>query len=303
MAYSLGYRFKKREYTKFVRTELFPPIPKHFKSLCIGTKSRNLGDALVLTPLFSKLATHYPDLSLSSFIRAFNPVVLENHPLKLTIKRGPKILFGDDINTGGGHLIAQKLRSFDLPFQEDEIRPEIHLSPSEIVEAKLTLQQLFKDHKNPKDLWVIHPWGKTWSSLMDSEAWSEVLKSIPRDARILQVGLPGETAIPGAEFYAIDPSHHGSARRLFAIIREAQHFIGVDSGPMHIATAFRVPSLILIKSPRPGMLIPGLEMRNGVPYFHPLTRPFANLYDSNSHVEIDQVDFKQAVHDWIESQA
>ncbi len=90
---------------------------------------------------------------------------------------------------------------------------------------------------------------------------------------------------------------------MFAIISNAKYFIGVDSGPMHTAAAFKVDSLILIQSDHPGSLSDAMGLRHEVPYFHPRVRKFANLYADHSLVEVNSSKFIKSVPDWIKSRS
>lgn len=300
MRSSLWYRLKKLETSRLRGTAFYPPIPEAFEHLCIGTKSRNLGDALVLTPLFSKLKEHYPAMRITGFVRAFNPVVLKHSPDFFPIERGPKALYGDDLNLGSGHLIEQKFNALGLSYRKEEIRPQIHLSPDERKIACEILSGLFSEEKMNSPLWVIHPSGHTWRSVLPDQIWEKWLKTLPHQHRILQLGIPGDSPIPGASLFQIDPSTQESARVVFALIQAASFFIGVDSGPMHVAAAFQIPSLILVKTKHTGDLKTAMENRDHLPYFHPLVRPFANLYVQNQHVELNSPKFEKDVYQWIE---
>src|SRR5262249_34084938 len=69
--------------------------------------------------------------------------------------------------------------------------------------------------------------------------------------RFWQVGTEGEGAVQGCEYYFQLPEWRRSARRLFALMTHAQMFIGADSHAMHVARAFDVPSLILLRDGDP----------------------------------------------------
>ena len=286
MSVSLWSRLLSIETSRIRGTNFFPPPPSSFKEICIGTKSRNLGDALVLTPLFLKLKQNDPEIKLSGFIRAFNPVVLKGFPFKVAIRRGPKELYGDDVNLGSGHLIQQKLQAFGLDYTVSDIRPVLFLSDAEINEAEETLKSIFNSQDQIPPFWVIHPWGKTWRNLLPVERWQSWMRHVPKGHHILQIGVPGEDRIPGTFFYEINPRSYDSARALFAVIKKAFAFMGIDSGPMHIAAAFRTPSLIFVKTQKYGDLSEGMKMRNHLAYFHPQVRPFANLYSDHLHLEV-----------------
>ena len=300
MKQSWWSRIRKLETSALKKTDFYPALPQRFDQLCLGTKSRNLGDALVLTPLFLKLKEKYPHINLSGFIRAFNPVVLQEFPFPIPIERGPQSLFGDDLNSGSGHLIEQKLQAFHLPYAEREIRPVIFLSEGEKARADDQLRKIFPQKDPLSPLWIIHPWGKTWKNLVAIEVWESWISLIPENHRVLQVGLPGEERVQGASFYEIDPRTFDSARELFAILQRAHAFLGIDSGPMHVASAFQVPACILVKTSFEGVLKEAMHMRKEAPYFDPRVRPFANLYVDQHQVEVISSSFRVSVCEWIE---
>src|SRR5947209_4700468 len=99
-------------------------------AICIATKSRNLGDALVLTTLPAKLKEKFPKLRIFTYPRGFNPVVFAHNPAVAGVQRLPRAVYGDDTNWGAGNLIQLKERFFGLEASA-EPRPEIHLTPGE----------------------------------------------------------------------------------------------------------------------------------------------------------------------------
>jgi hypothetical protein len=100
--------------------------------------------------------------------------------------------------------------------------------------------------------------------------------------RFWQVGVPGQVAIRGCEAHWLLPQQRSACRRLFALLERASAFIGVDSGPMHVAAAFRVPSLVLT----PVVDVPKrLALRDSTPYFLHRNREVCFLYGFNRHLE------------------
>src|SRR3954467_13999535 len=71
------------ELAKFAKTDFFPNRPgtlEGFPFVCLGTKSRTIGDALMLTTLPAKIRARYPNMELYAYPRGFNPVVFCGNP-------------------------------------------------------------------------------------------------------------------------------------------------------------------------------------------------------------------------------
>lgn len=66
-------------------------------------------------------------------------------------------------------------------------------------------------------------------------------------------GLNMKTIIVGHQEAAIDGAEvfNGSIRELMQVIKDASLFIGIDSGPSHIAASLRIPSLVFFGSVNP----------------------------------------------------
>jgi hypothetical protein len=198
----------------------------------------------LLSTLPGKLKTRYPDLKIYTYPRGFNSVIFHGNPYVDGVQWLPDAVYGDDCNLGTGHLIQRKERFFDVPVSEN-VRPEIYLTDKE----KQWADRLFKHTPSHRadllPLCILHPWGKTRSSVLTNEVWEKVVSQNLGRIRFWQVGIEGQTAIPGCERHLLLPRGYAHARKLFAAMSRADLFIGVDSGPMHVARAFALPSLIL----------------------------------------------------------
>lgn len=68
----------------------------------------------------------------------------------------------------------------------------------------------------------------------------------------------------------------------------ADAFVGVDSGPMHVARAFGVPSLVFLREPH-GMDFQTLfKTRAETPHYLRQNRKYLFLYSENVHIAVDQ---------------
>lgn len=257
--------------------------------ICIGTKSRNLGDALILTRLPEVLKKRYPKLRIYTFPRAFNPVVFYGNPHVAGIRYLPKRVFGDDCSWEMGHLIQQKERFFGLSVDSDsEVRPQLFLQDSETARARKFLEREFKNIKTEgeaeKPLCVLHPSGATWKNLLPQEFWSSIIQRWSHRYHFLSLGMRGDVPIPGSTALFFSKKRPWEARRLFAVLSQAQLFVGIDSGPMHAARAFQIPSLIFVSGQDPEVMF---ENRQKFPYFLVGNRRYSALYQSNTHVRVD----------------
>lgn len=274
----LGSHVPRTELVRFKDVDFFPPTPQleTMSRICIGSKTRTIGDALMLSTLPGLLKAKYPALKIDTYPRAFNPVVFANNPAIDGIDYFPGKLFGDDCNLGSGHLIQLKEQYFGLP-QTEPPRAQLFLTEAEIRWAK----KLWGASQKP--VVIIHPWGKTHSSVLNAEAWSKILDSGQDRFRFMQVGIEGQEKVAGCEKYFFLSKAFPQARKLFSLISQAQFFMGVDSGPMHVARAFLLPSWIASDYGKKPELI--FQDRKNLPYFQsPGTHAF--LYEQNTHIDV-----------------
>lgn len=284
MRHSLWRWLPPLDLTRLRKTERFPPPPPRpltATAVCIATKSRNLGDALILTSLPRRLAAQYPELRIDTALRAFNPVVFLGNPWVRRPLYLPARIYGDDANLGHGHQIELKERFFGL-LPEASPKPEIYLLPHEQAWA-------LRERRTADDrpIALIHCWGHTRKKTLAPTAWQKIVAGLQPEASIWQLGLEGQPPIAGCDRYFFLPPQPAFARKLFAIASQAQAFIGVDSGPMHVARAFELPSLIVVEQ---AGLAERFVRRRQAPYFLYSNRTHAFLYEQNTHLSVVEQD-------------
>jgi len=266
-----------------VKTNFFPTredFSPSLKEICIATKSSQIGDALILTTLPGLLAQKHPHLKIRTYPRAFNPVVFKNNPHVQGVNYLPSAVFGDDINQGTGHLIHTKERFFDLPLSQPP-KPILYLSEKEKTWAKKYLQKVSLP-QDSRPIILIHPWGKTRNNVLSQAQWEDLVQKQNAHFRFFQLGLFGQPQIRGCEQYCFFPKGYSHARQLFSLVSVAQGFIGVDSGPMHVAQAFNLPSLVFIN--------------------HQEASPNETfLYERNTHLQIGNANIPTEVSHFFES--
>lgn len=268
------------------RIEFFPKKPAQWADLtelCLATKSRNLGDALVLTSLAGSLARAYPRMRLSTYVRGFNPLVFAGNPVIPRVSRLPRAVYGDDCNEGGGNLIHLKERFFGLPLSPAPA-PEIHLTADEREWATHEIAYRTEPSRSRLPKVFIHPWGVTRQQPLDNAGWDALVRRHRDRFSFWQLGMEWHSAVEGCDHYVFLKRRPAEARKLFALMTHARAFIGVDSGPMHVARAFGVRSLVLTSHiPEPSAtMAQWLDLRDRAPL--PLEPSFAFLYRENAHV-------------------
>jgi len=257
------YRYPQFELIKFKHVEFFPSKPdfKKLKSICLGSKTRTIGDPMMLSTLPEKLKKQYPELKVYIYPRGFNPVVFWNNPFVDGVSFLPPALYGDDCNEGTGQLIQVKERFFGVPVSESP-RPSIYLMSEEIARAQAWLLDAqgkanLERHRQELPLLMLHPFGRTRGSVLSEQAWEALLPELQEKFRICQLGIVGHPKLSGCDFHFLTPLARRHARDLFAIVAQGQSFAGVDSGPMHIAQTFGLKSVVVIgHTDSPGFLYP-----------------------------------------------
>jgi hypothetical protein len=245
------------------------------RSICIGTKSRNLGDALLLTSLARALKTKDPHLKIFTFGRAFNPVVFYSNPYIEKVQCFPNTVFGDDCNWGSGHTIAQKEAFFNLTLSP-EPSPELFMTQNEMQWTNSVLAE--------KPLCLLHCSGVTWKNLLPNALWENIIRAWKNHYHFVQVGMTQDIKIDGAQALLL-PADRWNARRLFALMKRTAVFLGIDSGPMHVARAFAVPSLIFISGAEPAEIF---QWRKTLAYYTVENRKYGTLYEQNTHIRADK---------------
>ena len=273
------YLWPSLELTRLRGTEFFPPIPDDcgaLRTLCLGSKTRTIGDALVLTTIPGKLKARHPELKIFTLPRGFNRAVFYGNPHVSGVQYAPTAVYGDDMNSGGGHLIQLKEQGLGVPTSTLP-RPEIFLTRDEMEWGKA------KVGEGRRPLVLIHPWGHTWKRVLDIPGWETLISRWREKFRFWQLGVEGHDRITGCDEHFFVPPKTRYARQLFAVMRHARALVGVNSGPMHVARAFEVPSLILTEE---GDLEAIFDLRRRFPYFLHGNHVHTFLYEENAHLDV-----------------
>lgn len=164
---------------------------------------------------------------------------------------------GDDLSGPEGNqpMVAQFLRQFDLPVTEEHPALPVTAAAREKV-----LQVLARKGLDASDFVLVHP-GPSWLVReWPRENWVRLVAEL-RARGVAGIGQLGvgrhltrgkveEAAIPGA----VSLVDEFNIEECIALIAQAKLFIGIDSGPLHIAACVRTPSVGIF-----GMTFPELR--------------------------------------------
>jgi len=208
------------------------------------------GDVLLTTPIVKELKKKFPGSYL--IFKTQYPEVLKNNPyVDEVVKSEPK---DDDID-----VVFNLMYELypDIPIVEaygkiTKLRieyPEIEFYLS--LEEKKEINEYMKtlSIEDTKGLVVMHPMSGNRIKKWDGNSYQTVSDySCSRKLTVVTVGSPIDCVeLKGA----INLIGRLSLRQSAALISRAKLFIGLDSYPMHIADAFKIPSVILFGSTDP----------------------------------------------------
>lgn len=166
-----------------------------------------------------------------------------------------------------------------------ELRPSLFLSKEEM---KWALDQLAS---LPRPLVCLHPGGNTKSlpgSPWHKTNWEYLIKRFKNKIGFFQVG---SIELGDYDLGLLNPGKH--LRQMFALIWAADIFIGFDSSPMHIATAFRKPVIAIFDMRRKyeaegtysALHIPSVMLR----WSYPFNRNIGIMENDNDNNSLDRV--------------
>ncbi len=209
------------------------------RKICIGTQSKNLQEALLLTPLPALLKEKDPGLKIYSYFRGFNPVVFQANPWIDGIAYLPKEILGTNF-----------LQSEEKKVK-NQMKPEIYLTHSERQKCKKFIQNHSFLENTQKPLCLVHARGQGEEKTAPIEFWDAIIAQWGNEIRFWQIGLENDSAIQGCEYYYFSSHRKSNVRKLFALMSLSNAFLGVQSSPVDIARAFHIPTFLIQKNLSP----------------------------------------------------
>jgi heptosyltransferase-3 len=131
-----------------------------------------------------------------------------------------------------GNLLKGIFDLCDIPYRES-LQPKLYLGKEKLWDL-------------PAKYWVIHRKSNGADREWQDKHWIALIDQViaTYDISIVEVGASDGLAIKHPKF--ISMVGKTSVVEMANIISEAQFFIGIDSGPAHIANAYEIPGLLLL---------------------------------------------------------
>lgn len=238
---------------------------------------RSLGDCVLTTPALEILHRFRPDLRVAVVLEERFAAVLEGNPavaavlpprvravrrwraeLCLNLHGGTRSLLlmlasGARYRAGFGHFRYQCLYHLRIPRaqqilgEERKVHTAEHLASAifylgaplgEIPPARLYA----KPTSGARPYAVLHPVASTPDKTWPVERFLDVARRIEPALDPVFIGAPGENLSAFGRYLVMQGAPLSEVKSLLA---GAALFIGNDSGPAHMAAAFRVPSVVL----------------------------------------------------------
>lgn len=212
-----------------------------------------IGNVLAVTPLVEALALR-EGRRLNLLTAPLNPAVgtVQGEAKYPIWENNPFVNSIVDASTFGMDAVETIAREQDNCCQFNHVIENIcfhynvrprHLRPSlylTLEEQRWALDML---SVLPRPVVAFHPTGKTATKRQEpwgEERWRSVLDRAKSLASFVQIGMPGAD---NPKLGAFQPTT--TLRQYFALIWASDAFVGFDSSPMHVATAFQKPTLAL----------------------------------------------------------
>ncbi len=235
--------------------------------------AEHLGDIVAAEPIIEELRKKHANARIVWIVKDLYRGLLENHPHIDRIISEPSVLTSIWLskNSPFSHfynLHMNELR-FDPYFKQSLFNSQaekVGLNKSNYYERGNLLKGIYdlcgipyheskqpklylgeqKTFDLPKKYWVIHRKSNGADREWRDEDWIELIKrSIETyDITVVEVGVSDGLDLKHPKL--ISYVGKTSITEMANIIAEADFFLGIDSGPAHIANAFEIPGLILL---------------------------------------------------------
>ena len=235
--------------------------------------AEHLGDIVAAEPIIDALRTKHPNARIVWIVKDLYKGLLENHPHIDQVVTENSVLASTWLNTFSPFSHFYNLHMNELrvdPFfkrvlynakaEKIDLTKHNYYQRGNLLKGFYDLCDIpYEDSKQPKlylanpknfDLpskyWVIHRKSngtdREWQDVHWIELLNQALESY--DTTIVEVGASDGLSINHPKF--ISMVGKTSVVEMANIISGAQFFMGIDSGPAHIANAFEIPGLILL---------------------------------------------------------
>ncbi len=191
-----------------------------------------IGDTVVYSHLPRLIKSLSGDYRVYVFDADVSRIVFANNPYVDGFTKDKRRLWkgkGSGGDYGSGHLTQMKARFWGI--KTCWPKGEIYISP----------QERHKVSSLPsKPIATLHVFGKTHSSPITYETWSQVAQELKKTHYVIQLKSPQENTIEG-----VDQCVTG-IRECIVLQSVAKLHVGIDSGFAHTSAALNVPSIVIV---------------------------------------------------------
>jgi ADP-heptose:LPS heptosyltransferase len=223
-----------------------------------------LGDVIMVTPVVREFRKRYPD----AFIQVVTekPEVLANNPAVDATVKPTEMKAGDpwdvyvnlndayETNVTSHYVDSMIYRAFG----EDKGSIDRSLSVYETEEERQAVDEAIEQIGG--DYIVLHMRRWAWENKnVDLEIWMAFITRLEEkypDLRFVTVGADYDYKLPAVKPNWIDLSQQLSLGEIKHLISHAKLFVGMDSGPYHIACTTDTPILLLSSHLAPEQILP-----------------------------------------------
>lgn len=219
------------------------PMPVYPKKSCLVIRDGAMGDVILTTPIIERLAKDY----------------------LVTVETKCLDVFGRNRDAIGGQhpefKLKKKHEEFDRILDLNlayENRPKMHIIDAYSMEAfgdtKTPHICKLYEEKKPKGDWIVIHASRSWENrTWPFKSWAKLCDLLAKDGQLFTfVGKWGHDHAPtGEHFFWSPPDKDQTFWELVDTISTAKLFVGMDSGPLHIAQAVGTKSVGIFTCAQP----------------------------------------------------
>ncbi len=275
------YKFQKLAFTvqaviSYIEFILWAKITKlkNPKDQLVGILlAEHLGDIVAAEPIIEAIKKKYPQSKICWIAKKQFHILLQNHP-KIDFLLEEKNIYTSTLLTKKNpfdvfynlHINGTRNQPFYNPIFFNPASEATHLTVENYYHSHNLLQifskyaQLEIVNDQPQlyvekvpvhlpfkgDYWVIHTKSNQTSREWKDEKWQELIPKLldQYPIHIIEIGMKNGIVCKNPKFHSLVGNL--SLLESIEVIKNAKFFIGIDSGPSHIANAFQIPALLIL---------------------------------------------------------
>lgn len=213
-------------------------VRKQYDTVCFVTEGRYL-----------EIFDNHPEITAVDIADGFSGDII------FDLRNAYESRIGDGLS-----ILDAYLDKYGLSASDEEKVPQVHVTNTEIADIGKIL--------DPGDRWAVfdfgYPKGPLRRGHWPMDHWQPVLEHVQSlGYRIVLVGTNSRVFVDDS-MVDINLHRQTSLRQLFAIMKVASLYVGMDSGVMHLAQSMAVPGVAVFNPRHPAstLLLPNSSIRS-----------------------------------------